>query len=435
MYGDLLGTEPNLLTNYVPHNSAEQKRYFLAGDNHIPDHHYDKLDSFNFVGAQARISLIGQRIITHPDLNPKYAVSYQGFIDDYRQKTRLMELAHDYKDSVASREKAKIRQDYMKLNIQLYGEPYEDTYRSLLQDKLNQIDRKRLSQSASQLRDELFGLVDYVPTKQRYERFTPSKATVKWMHLVAKNLYGDMLSHAPDQAKFSVAEVRDIFAEILEQEFGEAAAGWTVDIEPAKSINVKSAQRQIVLPERRVDMTYRKLQDLIVHEIGVHFLRSVMGAETDLLPLQNGLNRYYAFEEGLGMVMQQALKGKFSESGVEAYITAGLAYYDHKDFRDTFEVKWRLSALRSVKRSVEITENAIAKAKNRAYSRVMRSMRGTDELPWFKDLAYYNGSIDVWRHLESIKGDDIKLMSILTGKIDPTNIEHLRVLMDIKAVG
>lgn len=53
--------------------------------------------------------------------------------------------------------------------------------------------------------------------------------------------------------------------------------------------------------------------------------------------------------------------------------------------------------------------------------------RYTDELPWFKDLAYHNGSNDVWKHLESIRGDYVKFMFVLMGKANPANIDHERL--------
>ena len=53
--------------------------------------------------------------------------------------------------------------------------------------------------------------------------------------------------------------------------------------------------------------------------------------------------------------------------------------------------------------------------------------RGTDDLPWFKDLAYYNGAVGVWRHLEAIRGDDTKSMFVLLGKANPADAAHERI--------
>lgn len=436
LYASLLENEPKPIANYVPEkqNAKLQKSDFLAGNISIPNHTYDKLEAINFDESQAKIDTIGQSILAHPDLNPKYTVVYQEFIEGYKKKTYFMKLAHDIKHETDEIAKAKLKQEYMKLNIELYGEPAEVTYRSLLQEKLNRIDKKQLNGTAWQLRNELFDMAEYTPDHQKHEKFLPSDETIEWVHVVVEGLYGNMLSHVPEKAEFSVEEVRSIFVEIIEQEFGEAADGWKVVIEPAKAIKVESAEKRIVIPEDRAQLSHQALRRLVVHELGVHMLRSITGNETDLLPLSVELNDYYDSEEGLGVVMEQALEGKFTERGIEHYVTAGLAYYDNKDFRDTFEIKWRLVALEAIGDSSEVKDAAIVKAKNKAYGSVMRSMRGTDELPWFKDLAYYNGAIDIWRHLETIKGDDLKFMFVLLGKADPANRVHERILLETKSI-
>ena len=435
-FKEILEDEPKLVTNYVPEKQSaiSQKSAFLAGEIRNPDHVYDKLDAIDFDQAARHIQQVGDDILKNPNLDPKHRQVYEQFVTGYLSKTHLMELARDYKHETDADKKAAIKEAYMDLNIELYGKPDEATYRSLLQEKLDRIDQKQLSGNALTIRDELAGILDYTPSSEKRERFAPSSDTVEWMHTVAESLYGGMLNHVPDNETFSPEEVQTIFSEIIEQEFGEAAAEWHVDIEPAKSINVKTAEKRIVIPEDRATISQAALKGLVVHEIGVHMLRSVNGYETDLMPLATGLNDYYDSEEGLGVVMEQALSGKFKESGTEPYLTAGLAYYDKKDFRDTFEAKWRLTVLASATPDTEITEEAIAKAKNTAYSSVMRSMRGTDELPWFKDLAYYNGVMAVWQHLESIKGDDLKFTFVLMGKADSANKEHERILLETRTV-
>jgi hypothetical protein len=434
LYENLLELEPKLVTNYVPEeqNALEQKELFMSGKVRNPRHNYNKLDGVDFRETRTKINQIGYGILFNENLNPKHRSVYEEFISEYSDKTRFMELAYAFNHAYDENEKAKTKQDYMRLNVELYGEPSETTYRSLLQEKLNSINQSSFDEDTSQLRSELFEMVGYIPNSKKIERFSPSDGTVEWMHEVVESLYGGMLQHVPEQEKFTVAEVQSIFTDIIKNEFGEAAKGWRVDIEAAQSINVKTTEKRIVIPENRADISYSDLRCLIVHEIGVHMLRSVMGSETDILPLKNGLSDYYDAEEGLALVMEHALKGKYVEGGVEAYITAGLAYCDKKDFRDTYEIKWRLAALKSAKKSGQITGDIIAKAKETAYSSVVRSMRGTDELPWFKDLAYFNGAADMWQYLEKNKGDDIKFTFVLMGKVDPSSIKHQRIAYEAK---
>lgn len=50
-------------------------------------------------------------------------------------------------------------------------------------------------------------------------------------------------------------------------------------------------------------------------------------------------------------------------------------------------------------------------------------------MPLFKDLSYYNGSVQVWKYLESICGDDLQLNLLLAGKIS-TSKEHQRIILE-----
>ena len=162
-------------------------------------------------------------------------------------------------------------------------------------------------------------------------------------------------------------------------------------------------------------------------------LRAVTGGEADVFPLANGLSGYSDAEEGLGVVMEQALNGEFAERGVDHYITAGLAYFDNQDFRGAFEAKWRLSLLSSITAGDQVDDVKIMRAKKVAFTRTLRSFRGTNDLPLFKDLSYYNGSMEVWKYLESIRGDDLQLGLLLAGKVN-TSKEHQRAVLESRSV-
>lgn len=433
LYSDLITLEPKPIACFVPSNATEQKEAFLKGTIRNPDHSYDKLANIDYNSRQAEIEAFGVELGAHQEQNPKFRTVYEEFAENYQRKTRLMELAHLIKTTEDEMDKERYSAEYMRLNIEVYGEPDETTFRSLLSEKLHGIATKNLSGTAAQLRDELFAMVNFNETAEAVERFRPSEETMSWMRGVVETLYGGMLSHVPEQEEFTVAETQAIFQRIIDQEFGDAATSWKVDVEPAKAINVKSTEKRIVIPEDRGVLTREALRKMVVHEIGVHMLRAIMGEATDLYPLQNGLNEYYEAEEGLGTVMEQALTGTFREAGVDHYITAGLTYFEGKDFRDVFEVKWRLNVLAGLADG-DITDEVIEKAKSTAYGGVMRILRGTDELPWFKDLAYYNGAVNVWRHLEAIRGDDARFMFVLLGKADASNKMHERVMYETSTV-
>ena len=441
LYGQLMDLSPKIVTMFTPSNRGEEEERFLSGEIRNPQFYYEKLNSADFDEALEKIRELGDKILNHPDLTSVGKKVYEGFIKKYYEQIELLRCAQDYHGASLEEDKQKIAESYKGLNIETYGEPDEGTYRSLLSEKLNCVCNKNLTGKADDLRKELFGMVDFDPDVDIPERFRPSDETVEWMHSVAESLYGGMLSHIPnEQEEFDPYELQKIFTDIIEEEFNNdskgyagAAEGWTVSVEKATSVNVKSSEKRIVIPDNGMMRSRKKVENLVVHEIGIHMLRSITGGETDMLPLRSGLSDYYDAEEGLGVVMEQALSGKFAERGVDHYITAGLAYYDEKDFRGAFEVKWRLSLLDSVRDGGEINDEQIEKAKKTAFTQTLRSFRGTNDMPLFKDLSYYNGSVEVWRYLESIKGDDFLLSLLLAGKVN-TSVDNRRVILESKSV-
>ena len=440
LYSQLTDLSPKIVTMFTPSNRGQEEERFLSEETRNPQFVYDKLHSADFDGAIEKIRELGDKILNHPDLTSISKKVYEGFIKKYHEQTELLRCAQAYHGANSEEAVQKIAEVYKGLNIEIYGEPDEDIYRSLMGEKLNCVRNKNLTGKADDLRKELLGMVDFDPDVDIPERFRPSDETVEWMYSVAESLYGGMLSHIPnEQEEFDPYELQKIFTDIIEEEFNNdskgyagAAEGWTVSVEKATSVNVKSSEKRIVIPDNGMMRSRKKVENLVVHEIGVHMLRSITGGETDILPLKSGLSDYYDTEEGLGVVMEQAFRGKFAERGVDHYITAGLAHFDNKDFREAFEIKWRLSLLSSVDDGSEISDEQIVKAKKTAFTQTLRSLRGTNDMPLFKDLSYYNGSVEVWRYLESIKGDDFLLSLLLAGKVN-TSADHRRVILESKS--
>lgn len=432
-YESFMDFEPTPIPLFMPSNAPQQKALFLSGEQENPDHRYNDLDAIDF-DTHAEWLIQEAEALTQAALIPeKHEHAYHGVIDDYLEKTEFLKAAHDYKHAVSSEDRQDAKERYMSHNIELYGKPDLDVYHSLLGEKLAAIEAKQLTGKAAQLRDELL----YIAPEWRQdgpspERYKPSDETVQWMQGVVETLYGNLLQHVPDQQKFTAQEVCDLFNDIITQEFGESADGWRTLLRPAKAVNVRAPEKEIIIPEDHAGFSRDALRKLVVHEIGVHMLRSVTGSATDVMPLRFGLVGSYDTEEGLGVVMEQALDGTYKERGVPYYILAGAAYYDQKDFRQLFEMQWRLSALETLK-TEDITDEQIEKKRSFAYGQVMRIMRGTDGLPWFKDLAYYNGANDVWRHLESIRGDDLEFtFMIASGKINPADAADRRLAMEAR---
>jgi len=436
LFKELLTHEPKPIANFVPENGIEQKQLFLSGEVNIPRHNYAKLDAIDFSAMREGINNSTQAIVETLDDDPVSSAVYEEFGSRYLKTAQFMELASAINHEEDPVKKQELSNKYMELNIELYGEPNESVYRSFMNNTLNKFRTKDLNGRASEIYEELLGLVPRVDSEFDAQRFRPSQETVDWAGKIVEALHGGLLSHVPENKEvFTDEEIRQVFQDIVDVEFLDAesgvnaAEGWTVVIEPAASINVKTVDKKIVVPEGK-ELKREVVRGRVVHEVGIHMVRSVMGEQATLGPLRIGLAGYYDSEEGLGVVAGQALNKKFSEVGTAAYLTAGLAYFDKKDFREVFEIKWRIAVLEKLKDGQELTDEAITKERSLAYNATTRSFRGTDTLPWFKDLAYYNGVDSVWRYLEEHRGDDLYLSMLLLGKADPTNDSHKRAILE-----
>lgn len=431
-YVRLLSLEPKMVTNTVPHNASEAKEAFILSDtSQSPDHVYGKLEQFRWQNTSAELAECKDYFAQSQDVPAKERAVYLEFVASYQKKTRLLELMHDVHEANS----AVARAEFMQLNRELYGEPQKEVYHSLLSEQLAPILDKQLGANATAIRDELVAMmpIEAMDTANN-ERFIPSDETQQWMQQAAQSLYEPWLERMPaDKDTYTAQDLQELFTTILREEIGEAAAQWRVDIEPAKSINVKSPEQRVVIPADRGEMSRLEVKRLLVHELGVHVLRSLSGESTDLGPLRTGLSEYYDAEEGLGKVMEQAVAGQYAVSGEGHYITAGYAYHETKNFRQVYDMKWRLGLLWKLKDGDEVTASQIDSAKSVAYGNTMRIMRGTDSLPWFKDLAYYRGTEEVWKYLERIRGDDLQLSLLLQGKVN-TSKQHQRVMLESHSV-
>lgn len=316
-----------------------------------------------------------------------------------------MSLARDYNHAENNEELARLKIHATERTAEIWGGVDITTYRGLLAEELEKLDTIDYDDSGRTLLNELNQMV---PLGEKVERFRPSQETIQALAHALDVLYGDLFAHIPeDKDQFDAEEIRDVFEEILRIEFGAAVVGWQVIMDDINSINVSPTEKLIRIPRTRKPADRNELKGLVAHEIGVHLMRALSGADTDIPVLATGLPNYYDSEEGVGKVFQQAVEGKVVDSGVPYYIIAGLIQEDDKDFRGSYEFMWRLNVLKNSSDGV-ISEKLIYDQQLDACKSVMRVTRGTDGgVAWTKDLAYYNGTMQMWRYFEENGVDDV----------------------------
>lgn len=427
---ELASLKPDIYTALVPSDAAQQKRAFLAGTIRNPHHEYAKLDR-PYADEVGEIINVGIDAVQElGDARQKFEGVYDECIESFVETDELMDFMRRYDETDDLDERQQYRDEIMKLNIETYGQPDVREYHHILATYMSKIDTNHVSFRGASLR-AYYELMEGFPTIHRVEdpgAYAPRPETVEWMHTAVEHLYGGMLAHVEEGRVYAPYELQALFLRVIADEFGEeVAAEWRVDVEPATSINVKAQEKRIVIPSNREPVNAEKARDLIVHELGVHMLRAVSGFDTNVPLLGTGLAKYLDSEEGLGVVMEQARKGKFNEAGHGLYLAASLAYIEGLDFRGVFEIVWRVALLSSTHANeVDAAEGA----RNTAYNLCMRIFRGTDSLPWFKDLQYYNGASNVWKHLDKICGDDAALSIILAAKTDIANQTQRNLVLE-----
>jgi domain of unknown function (DUF1704) len=469
-YDELVELSPKVIKTIVPDQASKEKAVDrLIAEDSIPFHQeYPKLAAFSDEDY-AEIQEMGNQLMYLTEAMPEPdKVIYRQAVETRLLQTNLIKSMHDYNELSEDAKEAKelVAQRFMQANIELYGEPDKTTYVSLLHEKVASIIQKERSPEADVIFQELLELLpkEVLDSDLSNDRFRPSSETVSWMNRVVHGLYDDMLKHVDlyveqHEPQLEVSEkgknvikirpehLQVIFQNILHEEFSvgyqatndfnnaenAAILDWNVEITDAKSINVDPSAKCVRIPKDRKPMSVNEVKQLVVHELGIHVLTQITGGSTDLDPLAQGLPGYLDTQEGLGKVIEQALEGEYKEAGIDHYITAGLAFFDNKSFNDTYNVKWRLKALEGLQPNEELTQSHVEKAKKWAVNSTMRIYRGTDELPLFKDLCYYNGSKEAWQYLEKIRGDDLQLSLLLAGKMN-TSKQHQQIILESRSI-
>ena len=150
---------------------------------------------------------------------------------------------------------------------------------------------------------------------------------------------------------------------------------------------------------------------MFAHEIGVHILRSIPYQNCKIKAFSTGIPGYLGFEEGLANAVQHSILHEKTSSGHLHYVTLGLAAFYHMNFRQVYEIQWRIQKLLG---------NA---NKQQCFDSVQRGFRGTGYLMNSKDLAYFVGYKKAWEFIAD-NIDSCSLMDDLLGlgKIDVTDV-------------
>jgi hypothetical protein len=417
---------------YLTNGAAKQEAAFIAGDIESPEMQYpnltrDKLRGLAYSMEEATASLLpGQK-------NEKTKSLFDAI--EYRQAELFMtQMAADMNNTALGEEaRAEARDWYRQANEAIYGLPERDTFAALMQREY--VDRHTENQPrATSLKSELQPLVgELEPTNKVL--FEPTSEHKARLQALVKERFAELVSHIDIDKQYALAEIKAAIDVTLDK-LGATDLGWKSEYKAGSQMIAVSAHQKLVeVGADRKPLMGEEFQMKLVHELGVHVLRSVNGEKAGWLSAAYGQDGYLDFEEALANILGESFTGKFRNQGTKYYIAAGLALgYDRpetdgqpngRDFRQTYEALWRHLALQQSDQ--DITEKEIMTAKIDAFKTCIRIFRGTSGkepgLIFTKDLSYFRGQEQVWSELKDVKTLQ-ELDHYLMGKLDNSLIDH-----------
>lgn len=427
-------SEPKVISTFTPENANEAKSEFLENDNlSRPNNKYEKLNSGEIENLYQNISKAILAVENDNSLGEIEREMYNTQLETRIKTVKMLEAAYDFRKAESLADRQKSQEEFMKNNIEVYGELDFETFHSLLSDKITKIESLELDEKGEKIRSEFYELIkkDEI-LSQDLKRFKPSDEVFHNFGEIIKDLYSKQLELIPekDDDRYSAEEIFEVFENILKDFENDGFSEFNVDWKDSGAIAVSAKDKKIFIPKNRKPVSKKELEGLVVHEIGTHYMRAQMGEIYNNQALRTGLDGYMNTEEGIARAMEMAVKGDYQEAGVQHYLTAGFAYFNNMSFREAFETNWRMGILDGKN---NFSEENIDKKRQIAYRNTQRIFRGTDELPWFKDLSYFNGGQEIWKYIEeNIDSPTLIDDFLLGGKNNLFNLDQQRQIYELK---
>lgn len=427
-------SEPKVISTFTPENANEAKFEFLENDNlSRPNNKYEKLNSGEIENLYQNIPNAILAVENDNSLGEIEREMYNTQLETRIKTVKMLEAACDFRKAESLADRQKAQEEFMKNNIEVYGEPDFETFHSLLSDKITKIESLELDEKGEKIRSEFYELIEKDENvSQDLKRFKPSDEVFYNFGDIVKDLYSKQLELIPekDDDSYSAEEIFEVFENILKDFENDGFSEFNVEWKDSGAIAVSAKDKKIFIPKNRKPVSKKELEGLVVHEIGTHYMRAQMGEIYNNQALRTGLDGYMNTEEGIARAMEMAVKGDYQEAGVQHYLTAGFAYFNNMSFREAFETNWRMSILDGKN---NFSEESIDKKRQIAYRNTQRIFRGTDELPWFKDLSYFNGGQEIWKYIEeNIDSPTLIDDFLLGGKNDLLNLDQQRQIYELK---
>ena len=433
---------------------AEQRRAFIGGYEYAPSYDYAKLDFFiDEEKITEKKTLVQEAIFEleaakkNPDHDPALLEMYIRFHEARLKKIMLVEAARDMMKPYDSAGADTARETFMHMNREVYGEVDAEVYMGMLSAESKRVaEFEPNNRAARMIKNDLQEVFSRLSLESQPEEEMLNEQELAALRSGLYERYANVLAAIPltdDDTYYDAAECATIMNDALVAS-GLAESGWQASINPGKQ-NPSTGAKKVNLPTS-TRRNASELRRLTLHEEEAHARRAQNGTDSGIKLLSGGTADYADVEEGLGVLFEIGLEGTFDNPSFhrarDRYITAGLALgldSTPRDSRETFEVLWRMIAVRSAKEG-NIYEETIQKSKELAYTHIENAFRGTPfhqkGVIYTKLKVYYEGLVKNARYFKDALANgtfDEALDIAMVGKINHTDPEEVRLVQEVLA--
>lgn len=404
-----------------------------------PDFNYPKLNATELWQSERIMQTVLAELDVVEGNDAEIAIMYEQVATKLAEVYRHLEVVRGLGRTGLRREVSRERAGEMTLEI--FGEPNQAVFDDMLYADVVAAHQplSRPDVLLSSIRTEFLELIGDKAMHHAPENDTASyeleDTAIETLRADLYQLFPDLENiPAPDKKSLTPNESLSWFDATLSA-VGLAAKGWTSRPGKGKAASTNGDKKEIVVGENRADFTDVTVRTVPLHEGIAHGLRSQNASEQELVSRQRPLPGYLAFEEGLGMALEQIMSGEKRIGGVAYYLSLGLQLGmdreagEKRSFKDIYEIMWR----RSLLNKQNMTSSDIIAAKQTALQQTMRTTRGGSLDA--RDISYAEGARKAHQWLNGVAAQEPAerqrlLKWVLSGKFDPTNPAHAAIFTD-----
>lgn len=252
------------------------------------------------------------------------------------------------------------------------------------------------------------------------------------------------LVDASGKATFTAEDLHKLFTDALgwlEKHDDTDWGAFKVVTVPGTTVSVDAPNKRVKIASRREAANSKDTKGVLAHELLVHARRAKNGYKTGIRRLATGIAGYTDAEEGLGILMEEAITGELPAKASDRYVDVALALGtlngEQMSRHELFQISFARQLLRAQFKS-NVSETDLSTLRRTVWSHVDRIYRGgkggdsSRQAVFTKDIAYYVGykkmAQFITKQIDAGASASEVFAYLSQAKFDPTDPKHLEML-------